>query len=189
MKTKTLTLIASLYMLVTVSCSKQITDIDNNEMSAKKTNAHFIGESFGGGIIFYIDGSGEHGLIAATADADVTTWWNGAYTSTGATDTTIGSGKINTRKIIKSQGKNGNYAARICATYKAGGFNDWFLPSKNELNELYKQKDIVGGFEKLVYWTSSEHAQKNAWHQGFGGGYPDKANKSINGFVRPVREF
>lgn len=190
MKTNTFKLLISACMLVAASCTKQVVDTGNNiEASAKKASAHFIGENFGGGIVFYIDASGEHGLIAATADKGAATWWNGVYTNTGATDTTIGSGKINTRKIIQSQGKNGDYAARICATYKGGGFTDWFLPSKNELDELYKQKNIVGGFEKTVYWTSSENAMKNAWHQGFGGGYPDRANKSIHSFVRPVREF
>ena len=116
-----------------------------------------IGQRYGGGIIFYIDTTGQHGLIADTLNyIPSSTWWNGVNTVTGATKTRIGSGKSNTRKIVLSQGDSGFYAARRCWHYKGSGYTDWFLPSKDELNELYKQKTVVGGFIYDYYWSSSE---------------------------------
>ena len=96
-----------------------------------------VGQHYGGGIIFWIDDSGQQGY----------NWWGDRfYLVTGATSTVVGTGKINTRKIVRVQGRGYTYAALLCVNYRGGGFADWFLPSKDELYQLYLQKDVVGGF-------------------------------------------
>ena len=149
-----------------------------------------IGMSYGGGIIFYIDGTGQHGLIAATSDqsADIQ-WYNGSYIVTGATATAIGTGNANTNTIVAVQGA-GSYAASLCANLVLDGYADWYLPSKDELNELYLNKTAVGGFASAYYWSSSEYDTTYAWIQTFANGsqnnYYAKANPN---YVRAVRAF
>ena len=145
MKTTIKTGFAALLLLLAISCKKEsvstpAVSIKTEDNAAIITGPHRIGDHYGGGIIFWVNRIGSHGLIADTVDLGLATWWNGTYTTTGATATAIGTGKANTRKIILSQGKPGSYAALLCANYKGGGYTDWVLPSKDELNELYKQK-------------------------------------------------
>ena len=70
------------------------------------------------------------------------------------------------KKIVLAQGK-GRYSACGCTVYKGSGYTDWFLPSKDELNEMYKQKNLIGGFADWEYWSSSEYNLSNAWYQYF----------------------
>ena len=121
-----------------------------------KTNSPFrIGQSYGGGVIAYLDSTNFHGLIAAPKDQSVGVIWSDGLSSTFATDTSIGTGKINTNKIVTNQGA-GIYAASICQTLTLGGYSDWYLPSKNELEQLYFNRALIGGFIDDWYWSSSE---------------------------------
>ena len=159
-----------------------------------------IGDSFGGGKVAYIlvpgdpgyNANVQHGLIVATVDqsADIQ-WWNGSFTSTGATGTALGTGSSNTTAIISSQGNIGTYAAKICRDYRGGGFNDWFLPSKDELNKLYLNKEAIGGFS-IAYWSSSEYIDypdMNAWAQFFSNGVQPGNGRQNKLPVRAIRTF
>jgi len=132
--------------------------------------AFAIGDSYQGGKIAYIDGTGQHGLIAAPSDQSIEiVWYNGSYTVTGATATAFGTGNANTNTIVASQG-TGSYAAQLCADLELNGYNDWYLPSKDELNKLYLKKAALGVFASNYYWSSSEISNTNAWCQNFAGG-------------------
>jgi len=147
-----------------------------------------IGKTYQGGIIFYLDGTGEHGLIAAPSDQSSATPWSAStYKVTGATGTAIGTGQANTNAIITAQGAD-LYAAKLCDDLVLGGYSDWFLPSKDELNELYKSKVILGG--SPWYWSSSEYDKATAWVVYFvGNGGPDTLGKYWTYPVRAVRAF
>ena len=148
-----------------------------------------IGESYQGGIIAYIDSTGQHGLIVATADqSEGIQWYNGSYMVTGATGTAIGTGLTNTNTIIAAQG-SGSYAASIARDYNGGGYTDWYLPSKDELNLLYENKTAIGGFSDNNYWSSTEGGNDNAWRQLFYSGYQVVSNKFNPYDVRAVRAF
>lgn len=115
----------------------------------------FIGQSYGGGIIFYIDATKQHGLICAPSDYQPY-WpylaWGGLGKLVG-TGTAIGAGEINTFNIVMTIGNEN--AAGVCNDLVLNGYSDWFLPSKDELNEMFKQRNIVGANAKF-YWSSSE---------------------------------
>ena len=158
-----------------------------------------------GGIVFYDKGSYSDGwryLEAAKSDHATRVEWGGYGTYVGGTSTGIGSGKANTEKIVKALGDgnytdrdgnevelNGNYAAKICDELVLGGHDDWFLPSRDELNELYKQKSTVGSFASYYYWSSSEDSSYGAWLQTFDYGYQFVDYKYYGPHVRAVRAF
>jgi len=156
-----------------------------------------IGKTYQGGIIFYIDGSGAHGLIAAPKDqSEGIAWWNGEFIVTGATATAVGKGQANTNKIIAAQGA-GDYAATLAAKLVLNGYSDWFLPSRDELNLMYKNigpgapppLTNIGGFGYDNYWSSSEYGNDGAWYQYFNNGGQTSHGKGNLLRVRSVRAF
>jgi len=103
-----------------------------------------------------------------------------------ATSTAIGSGFRNTRLMLE----NCTFGpANVIVLYNGGGKNDWFLPSKDELNKLRSAKTIVGGFEPNLYWSSSEFAAGKAWYQFMALGLQTDSDKLVSRGVRPVRTF
>jgi len=155
------------------------------------------------GYIFYDKGyysSGWRYLEAAPVSTEWTDkqWGSGAasYNGTliGGTETDIGTGQSNTTKIatyLNSQGETG-YAAQLCDALVYGGYSDWFLPSKDELNLMYTNLKVygVGGFVNDWYWSSSEGDANYAWIQSFQSGIPSTFNKeSFLARIRAVRAF
>ncbi len=118
---------------------------------------HSIGEAYGGGIVFYVDITGYHGLIAAANDIPGTYLWCLAGLENVVCNTTLtfGTGQTNTTSIVAKLGA-GNYAASLCDSYNSNGYTDWYLPSAEELVYLYNACALVGGFTGTYYWSSSE---------------------------------
>lgn len=156
-----------------------------------------IGDSYQGGIIFWLDATGQHGLIAATADQNTgIQWFNGTYRYTGTAGNGLYAGAMNTAMIVATQmadNQSGSFAAKVCADYSVTvgrvTYGDWYLPSKYELNLLYLQKIAVGGFASAYYWSSTESNNDNAWIQYFDNGFQSASNKSFTYRVRAVRAF
>ena len=122
-----------------------------------------IGDMTQGGIVFYIDESGEHDLVADTADLSTgIRWYAGTNGNTQAKGDGPFAGEMNTAIIISSQVAIGDdedtYAARLCAELQKGGYGDWYLPSKEELNLMYTNLHLagLGGFGFGYYWSSAE---------------------------------
>jgi hypothetical protein len=159
-----------------------------------------------------------HGLEAAPEDQTPSTWgcwgwdasqintapWYGfTWTTIGSTGTAIGTGAANTAAIIAACGTgggagNGNpysegtatNAAATASAYTLNGYSDWYLPSRDELNQLYLNQGFVGGFAINYYWSSSEFDSHSAWVQyfSFGSqGYNDVKYDTLG--VRAVRAF
>jgi hypothetical protein len=167
-----------------------------------------------GGFVFYVTAGGLRGLEAAPLDQDDGTGirWdseNNPNTDTGAIADGIGAGDMNTTLIIaETAGDLATYAAGIAANYEAtySGvlYDDWYLPSKFELNLMWlnladplgdgrsggSDTDSEGGFASTFYWSSSQYDSSLAWHQNFGVGNQDVgASKSTPLRVRAVRAF
>jgi hypothetical protein len=176
-------------------------DITNNVISTSGTCGLAIGDTYQGGIIFYLDASGCHGLISAPSDQSTgIQWYNGIYIITNATFDGVKAGQSNTKLIINTQGA-GSYAAKLCDDLiiysNTGLFEDWYLPSKYELNLMYQNigqgnalgLGNVGGFANLGYWSSTESGNANAWAQRFDNGGQFFYSKGFNFYVRAVRAF
>jgi Protein of unknown function (DUF1566) len=192
------------------------------------TDGYNIGEPGpGGGIVFYVAATqqswGRYLEAAPTdykegTDARTLVEW-GCYGYGGLTDATaiaIGTGKANTDKI-RAKCTTIDIAADVANKYSTtstagapGAAGQWFLPSKDELNELCKiysngrtdttdysayqngctgNTSPTGGFASFFYWSSSENSANGAWAQNFDYGGQNDGNKLYPSYVRPVRAF
>ncbi len=167
-----------------------------------------IGDLYGGGVVFYIFQSGDagyvpgetHGLICSVSDQTTSSTpaeW-GCFVVLGADGTAIGTGAQNTIDIEAGCATVG-IAADLCANLSLNGYDDWFLPSKDELNQMYLNKatidatSVANGGSILyngTYWSSSETGWANAWNHNFNTGGQSQMNyKSYPAAVRAVRAF
>jgi len=161
---------------------------------AVKGAAYKIGDTGpAGGIIFYDKGKATDGwrfLEAAPGDQSTgIQWYNGKFIDV-KTDTAIGAGRANTAAILAAQGP-GSYAASLCDSLVVGGYDDWYLPSKNELNLMYTnlKKAGLGGFGGVWFWSSSQNSYDYAWEQNFSVGKQNYFYKNSTYAVRAVRAF
>jgi hypothetical protein len=141
-----------------------------------------------GGVVFYITDGGAHGLEAAAADLTAAEWGCFKVAMTGADGVAVGTGAQNTADVLAGCATPG-IAAQLASAYSLNGYTDWFLPSKDALNELYKNKAVIGGFVSNYYWSSSEFNNLNAWYQGFSDGFKAHGNKNSVAGGRAVRAF
>ena len=114
--------------------------------------------------------------------------WGCSGTPTGATATAIGTGKANTAMILANCSTAG-IAARVAADYRGGGKSDWFLPSKDELKQMYDNRVAIDCGSYCWYWSSSEDYPNIAWQQNFGNEGQNNDYKHLTTSVRPVRAF
>ncbi len=158
-----------------------------NELSFKTALFPSVGDYYQGGIVFYVDGTGHHGLIAATTD-QAGGPWGCSGTSIPGTSTAIGTGQANTTAIVNLC-SSPNIAARQCDLLEMNGYSDWFLPSLDELNQMFLNSDLTGPFGNDYYWCSSEASTTNAWimHSIFR--IPYSVSKSTMCYVRAARAF
>ncbi len=153
-----------------------------------------------GGKVFYDEGDYTKGwryLEAAPSDHGSVVEWGGDGDINGGTQADIGSGKDNTANIVATlvDNEGTNYAAKICNELDEGGFTDWFLPSKDELDKLYERKVAEDGstfsssFSSAYYWSSTVDNISNAWTQFFGYGNQHDDSRGNVHRVRAVRAF
>ncbi len=134
-------------------------------------------------------------LEAAPEDLNGLYGW-GSNSFSDGNGTGLGDGKSNTEDLmfeIYMISSHSHDAAEACYNYSYGGYKDWFLPSKDELNLMYKnlKKANMGGEwnTSFYYWSSSEEGFSEAWAQNFNNGSPLWYSRSYGFRVRPVRAF
>jgi len=159
-----------------------------------------------GGLVFYIDETDEFDWTYLEVAPASTEWtdkeWGDYGTAIGgdAALTGIGDGQAATTAIVSHmEGESiTDTAAQLCDALSHNGFEDWFLPSKDELNAIWDNivddgsgsNSGVGGFAGVAYWSSSEVNSDLAWYQSFNNGFQDVLDKGVFGrAVRAVRVF
>jgi len=183
----------TLIIILVLAVSLYFTSCDAGGNGDDESTTYAVGDTGPSGVgkVFYITDGGLHGIEAAPSlwnggSEDPYTQWKTDASSTSGTSTAIGTGSANTALMVTVS----HPAADLCRAYNGGDKNDWFLPSKDELYQLYSQKDIVGGLTavKGSYWSSSESDIKSAWFQYSNSGQLG-ANKDEVLAVRAVRAF
>jgi hypothetical protein len=165
----------------------------------------------GGGKVFYVHASGGTFACGATlastckyleaaptsgtnAWTDASYAWSGNTTGAiglNAQGTAVGSGYKNTEAMV-AQNSTANRAGTITRAYRGpNNLSDWYLPSKDELNQLYIRRATVGGITTNYYWSSSELYSLETWYQDFTTDVGRQTNqaKYQSYYVRPVRAF
>jgi hypothetical protein len=170
----------------------------------KKKSERYVGEFYGGGIIFYLyedDLGEERGFILALSDVSNSSIWSNLNShEIGESCRSQWNGRKNSRMILEQSGFEKG-AALLCKNYTFGDYDDWYLPSIHELSLLWNNiskvnqalRNAEGGREigPVRYWSSTEYDAKNAWSFLYGKTMAHTEiflkNSTIN--VRPVRSF
>jgi hypothetical protein len=162
----------------------------------------------GGGKVFYVHASGTFACGAtlastckyleaaptsgAAAWTDATYAWSGNTSEAIGADaqgTAIGAGYRNTQAMV-TQSSTAGRAGTVSRAYRGpNSLSDWYLPSQDELNQMYVNKNAIGGFSNDFYWSSSEYGDDSVWVQDFSLGLQGTGLKNLTLDVRPVRAF
>jgi hypothetical protein len=159
----------------------------------------------GGGIVFMTPSTlgNTTGLFYEAAPSNwsspsgdpTSAWCSSTATLLGVASTLTGTGAMDgAAKTTLMLGVCTSGAANLADSYSVtvNGvvYGDWFVPSKGELNQLYINSVVVGGFISGYYWSSSEYGQFSPWTQYFSdGSQSGSIGKQIASYLRPVRAF
>ena len=189
----------------TSSVASGITTTDTANWNNKLDEpSHYVGELYGGGVVFWVDHTGESGLIVSMADLSTSQAWSNVTNKKIGT-TNDWDGASNTDSII-GQSNHASSAAQLCVDYinpdyGTGTYRDWYLPSLAELNHVWinfyeVQKALTNDGNSTTtpltrdnYWSSSEYLNYYAWYFNFHCGYAGTYTKNASYYVRAVRAF
>ena len=149
----------------------------------------YIGQNYQGGIIFEIHDT-YHGLIAAEVDVSTSAAWGCEGTFVG-TSPVMYTGLANTVAIVTAC-TTPDIAAHWCYSNIYNGYGDWYLPSFNELMDMYDHRSMIGGFSPEHYWSSTEgvvNPVNDARGVFFWDGSSFTSPKHLTSYVRAIRSF
>ena len=160
-----------------------------------QNTSYQIGDNVQGGIVFYLDEEEGYGLVVG--ESSIGSYEYGCYGDlvSGADGDMVGDGFQNTLDIIASgctSETNELTAAQACMEHVEGGFDDWYLPSKGELNMIYSNlvvNGLHGAIEIKWYKSSTELDMNNAFARRLSQGQAGAINKSTAHNVLPIRLF
>jgi hypothetical protein len=153
-----------------------------------------VGSMMEGGVVFWYDEYQGFGLVSAMFDQGASEWGCfGEEIGFDAWNVEIGMGDANTGAIVSACNEE-SFAAKICDDLELNGYTDWFLPSRDELYEMYLYKDAIGGYSNNLYWSSTEteiapDPSEMAWIVGFNNGFQGWTTKSASLALRCIRKY
>jgi hypothetical protein len=193
----------------TISGTSQLLSVPYALHAKKADNVsnYKIGDFAHGGIVFWVDETGQHGLVCSNTNLSISVkWFAGTNGNTQAKGDGLFAGKSNNTIIISSHvsiGDDGNdYAARLCNEFEVTennvNYGDWYLPSAYELKLMSQNTTIInntafanGGdsFINNFYWSSREDTNSKAWIVNLANGQESSVSKAGLNPVRAIRSF
>lgn len=161
---------------------------DVNESEIETT--HYVGEYYGGGIVFHVYDDGQHGLITNVVDDNI----RKQRRNTGFADTVdfrggVGAGRIMTENINAFE-DGGAEKAKVLANIEAESYSDWYLPTRYDLNLLYLNRAVIGGYTDFAKgWKKVGVSPLNTWFYSFVTGARFTNGKDDEVYVRVLRKF
>jgi hypothetical protein len=152
-------------------------------------NGYAAGDALGGGLFVFEDSG--YAYISAAADQSTDASWGCQGTDISGTLSAVGTGSANTALIVAGCTTSG-ISARICDELTLNGYSDWFLPSLDELAEMYTKLKVngFGNFANQSYWSSTQSSATQAYTIDFNNGNSNAHNKSqTNRHTRAMRRF
>lgn len=156
-----------------------------------------VGDFAQGGVVFWVSVNGAHGKVVSIYSVLGVEWSNMTSTGVGSFAQSDINGAGNTVAIMMQSGHL-NSAARHCADLAYAGYDDWYLPSKDELGEVYSNRTVIdtaatssGGevLSGITYWSSTEGSSNSASIQFFATGLQFTSAKNVTAGVRAIRAF
>jgi hypothetical protein len=182
----------------------------HTKTAEKLQGGHYVGELYGGGIVFWVSPDGQHGLVASLDDMEggsIVPWSNVQDVVIGESAISMTDGEDNTLAIIAQPGHTSS-AAKLCRDYRGGGYSDWYLPSLKELVLLASQDILIdyildndgdastnGFVQEYIfpaygrYWSSTEASYNYAWKYSFSFNAADGSVMETGFKVRAIRSF
>jgi hypothetical protein len=153
-------------------------------------NGYAAGDALGGGLFVFEDSG--YAYISAAADQSTDAPWGCQGTDISGTLSAVGTGSANTALIVAGCATSG-ISARICDELTLNGYSDWFLPSLDELAEMYTKlaADGLGNFANHTYWSSTQQSATQAYTIDMNNGNQGTHAKdnTSNRYTRAMRRF
>jgi len=170
---------------------------------------HYVGELYGGGVVFWVSPDGQHGLVMSLDDVISVVTWSNITSETVGNAYDMYDGLANSNAIVAQPGHTTS-AAKLCLDYSSDGFSDWYLPASWQISQIYHNAYTINYvlaidgnaatvplvtnqtwsvFPFPVYWSSTEGSSVGAWGQGLQFGYTTNYSKTYSFRVRAVRAF
>jgi hypothetical protein len=177
------------------------TNTNSVYINSGATPTYSVGQQALGGTIAYILQSGDpgydanvqHGFVSAINANPTSRQW-GCYQTVEILGQAVGNGAIGDGSAataqINAQCSERPIAASVAIATNAG-YDDWYLPSKDELNKLYLNRVAIGYNTSARYWSSTQNNSSlgRAWAQTFSIGIQSSENKNLPSRVIPIRSF
>jgi hypothetical protein len=177
-------------VLFTATIYGQATSEPSAGEPSSQDAVHFVGEYYGGGVVFYVDEQGKHGLITTTIDKTTRQQQRSQdFVLTNPVRDGITTGTFNTDRIniIKGEGVND---AQLAENYWDTNLSAWYLPTRYDLIKLYRNRAVIGGYAAFARgWRSAEYSSVNEWYQSFVTGGEFRNGKDDAVYIRVIRKF
>jgi len=173
--------IATIAIIGLTSCSKQV----------EVSSPYHVGEYLNGGLVAYNDPTGQHGLLSSGVDLASYAPFSVSKLNV-QTSTMYGTGADNTLAILNQSRFDGDFYAAYWTTLYISGTNEWYLPSKDELNIIYLNKSKLNWHQNKwtsIYQSSSVDENGNVWVQDFNTGKQFTQGQLDSAAVRAVKQF
>jgi hypothetical protein len=160
-----------------------------------------VGDFAQGGVVFWVSANAQHGKVVSIYDIKAVEWSWTLFEEIGAPAKSLVNGSGNTLAILFHRPSDIG-AAKYCVDLAYGGYEDWYLPAKSELSQIYSNRTLIGNIawanngeyfdttSSVFYWSSTENNAGDAWAQNFGAGMsPQLKSKVTEGSIRAIRAF